>query len=155
MRSNIRIPLPRGWPRAIRSAVIHAISLAQFSLTHTRSWAVLDRDSEYSSAFQGLLKGSGITVVRLPPRSPNLNAYAERFVRTIKDECLYRLIFFNERSLWYAVDEFAEHYHHERPHQGLGNRTIELPGTALPPAESAICRERLGGLLCSYERHAA
>ncbi len=93
--------------------------------------------------------------VRLPAQSPNLNAYAERFVRTIKEECLSRLIFFTERSLRYAIDQYIEHYHEERPHQGLGNRPINVRKGPLSPAEFAKCRPRLGGLLCSYERSAA
>ncbi len=108
---------------------------------------ILDRDSKYSSAFQDLLKGSGITVVRLPHRSPNLNAYAERFVRSIKDECLSRVIFFGERSLRKATREYAAHYHRERNHQGIDNRLIEpgdRPGSTIGAIE---CSQRLGGML--------
>ena len=95
---------------------------------------ILDRDSKYSSAFRELLKDSGVAVVRLPPRSPNLNAYAERFVRSIKDECLNRMIFFGERSLRKATREYAAHYHRERNHQGIDNRLIEpddRPGSTI------------------------
>jgi len=66
-------------------------------------------------------------VIRLPPRSPNLNAYAERFVRSIKDECLNRMIFVGQASLRRAVSEYVEHYHRERNHQGLGNRLLAMP----------------------------
>ena len=86
---------------------------------------ILDRDSKFSSAFRDLLEDADIDVVRLPPRSPNLNAYAERFVRSIKEECLNRMIFFGERSLWKATREYAAHYHGERNHQGIDNRLIE------------------------------
>ena len=65
-------------------------------------------------------RGWGVEVVRLPYRSPNLNAHAERFVRSIKDECLNRMIFFGERSLRKATREYAAHYHRERNHQGIG-----------------------------------
>ncbi len=116
---------------------------------------LIDRDTKYCEAFRHLLETSGVRPVVLPARSPNLNAYAERFVRTIKQECLSRLIFFSERSLRYAIDEYLEHYHEERPHQGLGNRPIELARLASRPAGSVNCRERLGGLLRSYERTAA
>jgi transposase InsO family protein len=116
---------------------------------------IIDRDSKYSAAFRTLLAEAGVEPVRLPPRSPNLNAYAERFVRSIKDECLSRVIFFGERSLRKATREFAAHYHTERNHQGLGNRLIEADG----PDDSAIggvrCRERLGGMLRFYFRPAA
>jgi transposase InsO family protein len=116
---------------------------------------ILDRDSKYSLAFQRLLKDSGIAVVRLPPRSPNLNAYAERFVRSIKDECLSRMIFFGERSLRKATREYAAHYHRERNHQGIDNRLIE-PEDRAESASSAIeCAQRLGGMLRFYHRAAA
>ncbi len=116
---------------------------------------ILDRDSKYSSAFRDLLKDSPIAVVQLPPRSPNLNAYAERFVRSIKDECLNRMIFFGERSLRKATREYAAHYHRERNHQGIDNRLIE-PGDHRRSAISAIeCVQRLGGMLRFYHRAAA
>jgi hypothetical protein len=116
---------------------------------------ILDRDSKYSTAFRDLLKGSGVEIVRLPPRSPNLNAYAERFVRSIKDECLNRMIFFGERSLRKATREYATHYHRERNHQGIDNRLIE-PDDRLASTFGAIdCVQRLGGLLRFYHRAAA
>ena len=90
-----------------------------------KKFLILDRDSKFSSVFRDLLKDTNIGVVRLPPRSPNLNAYAERFVRSIKDECLNRMIFFGERSLRKATREYAAHYHRERNHQGIANRLIE------------------------------
>jgi transposase InsO family protein len=116
---------------------------------------ILDRDAKFSSAFRGLLDSSGVEVVRLPPRSPNLNAYAERFVRSIKDECLNRMIFFGERSLRKATLEYTAHYHAERNHQGLDNRLIEPgdhTGSNLDPIR---CMERLGGLLRFYHRAVA
>jgi transposase InsO family protein len=116
---------------------------------------ILDRDSKYCSAFQRLLKTSGITVVRLPPRSPNLNAYAERFVRSIKDECLSRMIFFGERSLRKATREFAAHYHRERNHQGIGNRLIESSNRSDSGFDAIECAQRLGGMLRFYFRPAA
>ncbi len=120
-----------------------------------KRFLIIDRDSKYGEAFRHLLESSGVKPVRLPAQSPNLNAYAERFVRTIKEECLSRLIFFSERSLRYAIDQYIEHYHEERPHQGLGNRPIDVQNDPRSPAEFAQYRPRLGGLLCSYERSAA
>ncbi len=84
-----------------------------------------------------------------------LNAYAERFVRSIKDECLSRMIFFGERSLRKATREFAAHYHRERNHQGLDNRLIESHGRAESVIGRVTCRERLGGMLRYYHRAAA
>ena len=91
----------------------------------------------------------------LPARSPNLNAHVERFMRTIKDECLSRLIFFGEDMLRNAVREFLEHYHGERNHQGLGNVILQ-PGDEVGRIAGKVeCRERLGGLLNYYYRDAA
>ncbi len=116
---------------------------------------IIDRDSKYSAEFRSLPAEAGVEPVRLPPRSPNLNAYAERFVRSIKDECINRMIFFGERSLRKATREFAAHYHAERNHQGLDNRLIE-PGDQVESNFGAMkCVQRLGGLLRFYRRVAA
>jgi len=120
-----------------------------------KKYLILDRDSKFPLAFRDLLKHSGVQVVRLPHRSPNLNAYAERFVRSIKDECLSRMIFFGERSLRKATREYAAHYHTERNHQGIDNRLIE-PGDSAESTFGAIeCVQRLGGMLRFYHRTAA
>ena len=92
--------------------------------------------------------------MRLPARSPNLNAFAERFVRTNKEECLSRMILIGERSLRRAVVEFCEHHHGERNHQGLGNRIIEAEFSSVGE-DKVECRERLGGMLRYYYREAA
>jgi putative transposase len=91
----------------------------------------------------------------LPPRSPNLNAQIERYMRSMKSECLDRMVFFGERSLRRALAEFVAHYHGERNHQGLGNCLIE-PGEEVGRGEGEVaCRNRLGGLLRYYHRKAA
>ncbi|MHC4220510.1 MAG: integrase core domain-containing protein [Planctomycetota bacterium] len=121
----------------------------------SKRYLIIDRDTKYCDAFVHLLEGAGMKMVRLPPKSPNLNAHAERFVRPIKDECTDRLIFFGERSLYRAVVEFLEFYNRERFHQGMDN---ELLTSALPAAtinDRLVCRERLGGLLRYYSRQAA
>jgi transposase InsO family protein len=120
-----------------------------------KRFLILDRDSKFSTAFRNLLTDAGVEIVRLPHRSPNLNAYAERFVRSIKDECLSRMIFFGERSLRKATREFAAHYHTERNHQGLKNRLIEPDGLTESTAGAIECVQRLGGLLRFYGRAAA
>ena len=118
-------------------------------------YLILDRDPLYTDAFRNLLKQAGVKVVRLPPRSPNLNAYAERFVRTIKESCLNRMILFGEESLRRAINEFLVFYHHERNHQGLENRLID-PLDRIGVLEGKVaCRERLGGVLRYYHRRAA
>ena len=107
-------------------------------------------------AFQQIIDDAGVERVVLPPRSPNLNAYAERWIRSVKDEALARLILFGESSLRHVLNEYVDHYHQERNHQGKGN--ILLFPSPSPEGESdgpPQCRERLGGLLKYYERKAA
>ena len=112
------------------------------------------RDSKYSSAFRDLLEDAGVQIVRLPPRSPNLNAYAERFVRSIKSECLGRFILFGERSLRRAARESAKHYHRERNHQGLDNVLIAPDYRIKSVGRGIHCHKRLGGMLRYYHRAA-
>ena len=95
-----------------------------------------------------------MTPVILPARSPNLNAFAERFVESIKSQCLERLVLLGEGHLRTAVRAFVVHYHEERPHQGLGNALI-APKQTVIGSGPIRCRKRLGGLLKCYEREAA
>ena len=87
--------------------------------------------------------------------APEPNAYAERYVRTIKEGCLDRMILIGEGSLRRAISEFVQHYHSERNHQGLGNKIIRPEFPEFPRAGEVLCRERLGGLLNYYYRAAA
>ena len=120
-----------------------------------KKYILMDRDDNFSSAFRTVLQEAGVEPVRLPPKSPNLNAHLERFHLSIKSECLSRMIFFGEHSLRKAVQEFLLHYHGERNHQGLGNKVIE-PGEEVGQTRGAIeCRARLGGLLRYYHRKTA
>jgi putative transposase len=119
-----------------------------------KRFLVLDRDPLYTAAFCELLRSAGVTPIRLPPSSPNLNAYAERFVRSIKSECLGKLVLLSENHLRTAVREYVAHYHTERNHQGLEGRLIEPTANDLG-TEPIDCRERLGGLLRFYHRQAA
>ena len=102
-----------------------------------------------------MLAEVGVKSVKLPPRSPNLNAHAERFVRTIKDSCLQRMILFGEESLRTAISNFVTHYHTERNHQGLANRLISREASHLENAGEVQRRQRLGGVLNYYYRAAA
>ena len=113
------------------------------------------RDQKFTTQFRNLLEHAGTDVIRLPYRSPNLNAYVERFVLSIKSECLERMIFFGEHSLRRAVAAFIHHYHRERNHQGLGNALIEAEQCVGSPYGKVRCRKRLGGLLHYYHRAAA
>jgi transposase InsO family protein len=94
--------------------------------------------------------------IPLPPRSPNLNAFAERWVRSVKEEVLSRLLLFGEGSLRHALSAYTTHYHQERPHQGKGNMVLMPAPEQVSKREYPIqCRERLGGLLKYYDREAA
>jgi len=112
-------------------------------------------DPLYTPEFLTILAEAGIQSVKLPPRSPNLNAYAERFVRTIKEGYLERMILFGEESLRNAIREFIAHYHLERNHQGLDNRLI-ISSNATPAMTGTVrTRKRLRGMLNYYYREAA
>jgi transposase InsO family protein len=120
-----------------------------------KRYLIHDRDPLYTTEFLSILSDMGIQSVKLPPRSPNLNAYAERFVRTIKEGCLDQMIFFGEDSLRNAIREFVAHYHLERNHQGLGNRLIISCNTTPTKVGTIQTRRRLGGMLNYYYREAA
>jgi len=120
-----------------------------------KSHLIVDRDTKYSGQFRRLIAESGTAVIRLPPRAPDLNAYAERFVRSLKEECLNRMIFVGQASLRRAIGEFIAHYHMERNHQGLENQLIQ-PVPRLAVAVAQVCRlQRLGGMLSFYYGTAA
>jgi len=118
-------------------------------------YLIHDRDPLFTRAFRAISKSSGVATVKLPARSPDLNAYAERFVRSIKSECLSQIIPLGERHLRRAVKGYTEHYHLERNHQGLDNRLIEEPPGVVDMNSAVIRHERLGGVLNYYERRAA
>ena len=121
------------------------------SVTHL----LLDRDPLYTEAFRRLLSDSGVKPIRLPRKSPNLNAFAERFVLSVRSECLAQIVPFGEAHLRTAVREYVEHYHLERNHQGLGNALI-APAAAWESRDGPVrCRSRLGGQLNFYHREAA
>src|SRR5499433_2062921 len=109
-------------------------------------YLILDRDPLYTAAFRDLLRDSGVKPLLLPVRSPNLNAFAERFVESVKSECLNRIVPLGEQHLRAAVRAFVDHDHEDRPHQGLGNELIAPRTTSLGPGP-VRCRERLGGVL--------
>ena len=132
------------------------VTMADWGVLSRGQYLIHDKDGKYCPAFQRIIDEAGITRVPLPPRSPNLNAYAERWVRSVKEECLSRLILFGERALQHALTEYVVHFHQERPHQGMGN-VVLMPALcqAGPSPGPPQCRERLGGLLKYYYREAA
>jgi transposase InsO family protein len=139
-------------PDATRNA-----TMEELGCLHPCRYLLHDRDSKFCESFREVLKAGGIKPLKQPARSPNLNAFAERWVRSVKEECLSRLILFGESSLRRTVTAFVEHYHRERNHQGRGNVLL------FPTAEQRVgsrdgkvrCKERLGGLLKYYHREAA
>jgi putative transposase len=99
----------------------------------------------------------GARALQTPYRAPNVNAYVERFVQAVGQECLDKLIVFGPGHLDHVLAEYLTHYHEERPHQGKGNAPLVNTAPAPPPPETGevVCRERLGGLLRHYYRVAA
>jgi transposase InsO family protein len=118
-------------------------------------YLIMDRDRKYTEEFRGDLDREGVKPVRCPVRAPNCNAYAERFVRSIKEECLDRIILFGEASLRRALREYFAHYHTERNHQGVGNLLLQPAEIRHGADEPIYRRERLGGMLNYYYREAA
>ncbi len=120
-----------------------------------KRFLIHDRHPLFTKEFRDILATGGIKSVRLPAQSPNLNAYAERFVRSIKEECLNKLVLLGEDHLRHAIREYVEHYHTERNHQGLDNRIIYTDSRTDNPYGEIRPRERLGGMLKFYYRQAA
>ena len=115
----------------------------------------MDRDTKFTEAFRDALAREGVEPVRCPPRAPTCNAYAERFVRSIKEECLDRMILLGECSLRHALHKYEIHYLQERNHQGLDNQLLEPPKVVASHTRAVQRRERLGGMLSVYHREAA
>jgi putative transposase len=119
-----------------------------------KRFLIHDRDPLFTKEFGNTLRAAGVRSVKLPPRSPNLNAHAERFVRSIKEECLERMIIFGERGFRIALREYVEHYHFERNHQGLNNQIL-VPCCSVSALGAVQRKQHLGGLLNHYYREAA
>ena len=136
--------------------VARNVTMAEWGFLAPGHYLIHDRDGKFCPAFQQIIDEAGVTRVTLPPRSPNLNAYAERWVRSVKEECLSRLILCGEASLSPALTQYVEHFHQERTHQGRGNLLLFPAPHHDSQSDGAIqCRERLGGLLKDYYREAA
>jgi len=121
----------------------------------TARYLIHDRDPLYTSVLVDILTSAGIQPIRLPPRSPNLNAHAESFVGSIKEECLNRVVPLGDGHLRLLTREYIEHYHRERSHQGLDNRLLQDAAPRQRTATTVQRRDRLGGLLSFYHREAA
>ena len=133
--------------------IVRTLTMAEGTAVQAPKLVICDRDRKWSADVRRQLRDAGIHVVLIPERAPNANAYAERFVRSIKEECLDRLIPIGERHFRRAVTEYVEYYHEERNHQGLDNRLITRP-LVIKMTSRVRRRPRLGGLLNFYERAA-
>jgi len=132
---------------------VRTLTMVEGSAVRAPQVLICDRDRKWSGDVRRRLRDAGTRVVLIPERAPNANAYAERFVRSIKEECLDRLIPIGERRFRCAVTEYVEHYHGERNHQGLENRLISGP-PVIERTSRVRRRSRLGGLLNFYQRAA-
>jgi putative transposase len=128
---------------------------AEAGALHSQGYVLHDRDAKFCAGFRSILRDGGVEALKLPPSSPDLNAFAERWVRSVKQECLSKLILFGEASLRRALNEYLAHFHAERPHQGKGNVLLFPEDTERgSPGDRVECRQRLGGLLRYYVRAA-
>jgi transposase InsO family protein len=133
------------------------VTIDEWGFLESRRYLIHDRDTKFTDSFRAIVKSSDVEPLKLPAQSPNLNAYAERWVKSVKEEALSKLILFGEASLRRALSEYLVHFHRERNHQGKGN-VLLFPSRhepALSPERSVRCRERLGGLLKYYHQQAA
>ena len=133
------------------------LSMAEVGLLSGCRYLLHDRDAKFCAAFDSLLEAVGIHTIKLPPRSPNLNAHLERWHRSVQEECLSKLILFGQASLRHALSEYVSHFHAERNHQGKDNVILfPVPADRVGEAIGEIQnRERLGGVLKFYYREAA
>ena len=133
------------------------VTMDELGFLESCRYLIHDRDTKSTDSFRAIIKSGDVQPLKLPARSPNLNAFAERWVRSVKDECLSKLILFGEDSLRRALREYLTHYHGERNHQGKDNLVL-FPTTTTDTHTgrgSVACGERLGGLLKYYYQEAA
>ena len=133
------------------------VTLAEVGFLCGCRYLLHDRDAKFCAAFEGILEAVGIKAVTLPPRSPNLNAHLERWNRSVKEECLSKMILLGEASLRQVLSNYVAHFHTERNHQGKDNVILfPVPADRIgEPTGEIHTRERLGGLLKFYYREAA
>ncbi len=137
--------------------VARNLTMEEWGILKPGQYLIHDGDKIFCPAYKHILDDAGVKRLPLPPRSPDLNAFAERFVRSVKEEALSQFILFGEKSLRHVVTEYLEHYHKERCHQGIGN-VIPFPTSPAANDREAgpiQCHERLGGTLKFYERKVA
>ncbi|MCP4949099.1 MAG: transposase family protein, partial [Aestuariibacter sp.] len=131
------------------------VTMDEWGFLDNCRYFIYDRDTKYCESFRKIIESGDVKTLPLPARSPNLNAFAERWVKSVKDECLSKLILFGETSLRSALREYLVHYHVERNHQGKDNVLLFPTATK---AENRVngsvsCKERLGGLLIVFHKN--
>jgi putative transposase len=133
------------------------VTMDEWGFLDNCRYLIHDRDTKYCQSFRKIIESGDIKTLPLPARSPNLNAFAERWVKSVKDDCLSKLILFGETSLRRALREYLVHYHAERNHQGKDNVLLFPTATkAMNRVDGPVgCKERLGGLLKYYHREVA
>jgi len=133
------------------------VTMDEWGILEGCRYLIHDRDTKFTDSFRAIVKSGHVEPLKLPARSPNLNAYAERWVKSVKDECLSKLILFGEKSLRRALCEYLIHFHTERNHQGKDNVLLFPAATkAMIHGDGSVgCKECLGGLLKYYHRDAA
>jgi len=149
--AGVTVQLDERWMRQIA----RNMTMEGYGALRDCRYLLHDRDTKYTQSFRAIIASGGVEPLVLPARSPNLNAYAERWVRSVKEECLSKVILFGERSLRRALSEYVEHFHAERNHQGRGNILLFPRGTNIRREGPVRCRERLAGLLRYYHQEAA
>ena len=144
-----------GLMKSIRELIVRmATENSSWGYLRDKKHLILDNDALFTKQFCSILGDAGCKVVRTAIQAPNMNAFAERFVQTVKRECLSKLILFGEGHLRRALSSFSAHYHLDRPHQGIGNERIAPSSDEQPNGDRVVVDERHGGLLRSYRRTA-
>lgn len=152
--AGIRIDPDGAWMKQIARNLTDPVD----GFLRNASYLIHDRDPLFTQAFRSTLECVDVKTVKIPAKSPNCNPHAERFVKSIKYECLNHFVVFGERHLRHVIEEYMRHYQHERFHQALGgklvvnNQPVANDNDTLRPVG---CRSRLGGLLNYYHREAA
>ena len=133
------------------------VTMDEWGILEGCRYLIYDRDTKFTDSFRAIVNSSDVDPLKLPARSPNLNAYAERWVKSVKEEALSKLILFGEASLRHVLSEYLVHFHRERNHQGKDNVLLFPAATqAKNRVDGSVdCKERLGGLLKYYHREAA
>jgi putative transposase len=152
LRDVSHIVTPETVLRWYRQLIARNLTMEGVGFLNGMKYLIHDGDGKFCPAFDHIIESSGIELVPLPPRSPDLNAFAERWIPSCKSECTRRILVIGEDGVWRAVQEFIAYYHKERPHQALGNVVPTGWPDDAPDNGRIECDERLGGLLKSYRR---